>query len=580
MATKIPRSEYPRPQMVRNNWMNLNGYWQFQFDWGRSGRNCDMMNRERLEKQILVPFCPESKLSGICYTDFIPACWYARKFTLNAAQLNGRVLLHFEAVNYECQVWVNGQSVGTHWGGYTPFTLDITKQVREGDNALSVYVENDVRNPLQPRGKQSEILQSHGCDYTRCTGIWQTVWLEFVPNTYIENYRCTPDGENDSVQFEVFFGGAPTRKHLQVSVTYDGKHMGGAHINADGNTVRFAVELAEKHLWEPLDPKLYDLKISMFTENSCNDSITGYFGLRNVAWTDKGVLINGKPVFQRLVLDQGYYPDGIYTAPSDDALRRDIQLSLDLGYNGARMHEKVFERRYLYWADRMGYMVWGEYGNWGLDVSQTAALKSYVEPWLESIRRDYNSPALVGWCPFNETWDRCGRRQDNGVLSAVYFITKAVDPTRPVIDTSGHYHVVTDIFDVHDYEQNVEVFASHYAPMAQGGQVYNNFPDRQSYSGQPYMVSEYGGIKWNEQNSGGWGYGNAPKTVEEFVERYVGLTRVLLQNPRICGLCYTQLYDVEQEQNGIYTYSRQSKFSPIVMEQLRAAMVEKAAIEE
>ena len=577
----IPKSEYPRPQMVRNTWRNLNGQWEFQFDHGRSGRDWGFQNTEHFNNTIVVPFCVESKLSGIEYKDFIGAVWYRRSFTLSDTDMAMRTLLHFEAVNYFCELWVNGQRIGIHTDGYTPFSFDITHAVHAGDNTITLYVENDVRNPLQPRGKQSEIYQSHGCDYTRCSGIWQTVWLEFVPKTYIENYRCIPDPDNSSVHIQVNFAGASISKTLSVQVSYAGEIVGDANVKCSGSTVNLTVPLSQTHLWEPLAPALYDLRMQVTCSDGTEDEVAGYFGLRSVSWTDNAILINGKPVFQRLVLDQGYYPDGIYTAPTDEDLKKDIILSMEMGFNGARMHEKIFERRYLYWADRLGYMVWGEYGNWGLDVSRTEALKSMLEPWLVAVNRDFNSPALVGWCPFNETWDRNGRKQDNGVIAGIYYATKAIDQTRPVIDTSGAYHVVTDIFDIHDYEQDVEKFRDHYAPMIADGEAYNNYPKRQTYGGQPYFVSEYGGIKWDSDNDiPSWGYGNVPKSVEEFVERYEGLTKVLLDNPRICALCYTQLYDVEQEKNGLYTYDRRKKFSEQINCRLQKAMSAKAAIEE
>ena len=576
----IPRSEHPRPQMVRKAWQNLNGIWQFQFDHGRSGRNRGVQNCEKLEGVITVPFCVESKLSQVEYKDFVGAVWYKRSFTITEENLRGRVLLHFEAVNYYCQIWVNGQDLGVHRGGYTPFSYDISSKVRAGENTVVLYVENDVRDPMQPRGKQSEVYHSRGCDYTRNTGIWQTVWLEYVPETYIEKYRCVSSPENGSVNMQVFFAGGYSKGMLQANVSYQGKTVGSNCVQVSGNSVSFAVSLSERHLWEPGKPELYDVTLSAQFDNGAMDEVTGYFGLRSVSIAKNAIFINGKPVFQRLVLDQGYYPDGIYTAPSDEDLRRDIELSMSLGFNGARMHEKVFERRYLYWADKLGYMVWGEYGNWGLDVSRPESLKSYLEPWMDVLDRDFNSPALICWCPFNETWDRDGRKQDNGVLSGIYHTTKAIDTTRPCIDSSGHYHVTTDIFDIHDYEQNVDTFRSHYAAMAEGGAVYNNFPNRQTYGGQPYMVTEYGGILWSASGEKGWGYGNAPATVEEFADRYVGLTGVLLENPKICGFCYTQLYDVEQEKNGLYTYHREKKFAQEIYDRLKDAMVVKAAIEK
>ncbi len=576
----IPRMEYPRPQMVRENWQNLNGTWEFEIDQGKSGKARRLFAAEKLSGSITVPFCPESELSGVGYKDFMNAVWYARTVEVPELTRGEHVLLHFEAVDYSAEVWVNGISVGTHFGGYTPFTLDATAAAKPGVNRIVLCAWDDCRDPLIPRGKQSEEYASHGCEYTRTTGIWQTVWMEITPAAYIADYRVEPDPENGAAHFCLYLQGVQTVTPLTAAVTLNGEPVGRAHVRAAGNTVRFTVPLAKLELWEPGHPALYDVTFTLGENDP--DVVAGYFGMRTVGLSGNAILLNGKPLFQRLVLDQGFYPDGICTAPSDEALKRDIELSMAMGFNGARLHERVFERRYLYWADRLGYLVWGEYGNWGLDLSNPASLESYLIPWMESVRRDYNSPALVGWCPFNETWDyENSRRQDNMVLLSVYKATKELDPTRPVIDTSGNFHVATDIFDIHDYEQDVEKFAAHYAPMAQGGEAYNWCPERQTYEGQPYFVSEYGGIFWDDENyENGWGYGNAPRSMEEYVQRYVGLTRALLDNPAICALCYTQLYDVEQERNGIYTYGRKLKFPPELAERMRKAMADPAAIEK
>ena len=307
-----------------------------------------------------------------------------------------------------------------------------------------------------------------------------------------------------------------------------------------------------------------------------------YAGLRSVRLDGYRFLLNGKSVFQRTVLDQGFYPDGIYTAPSDQVLENDIHLSMACGFNGARLHEKIFEERFLYHCDRLGYMVWGEFPNWGLDVTRPDAVYSVLPEWLEEVERDFNHPALIGWCPFNETWDRDHRKQDDNVLRAVYLATKSADPTRPCIDTSGNYHVVTDIYDVHDYEQNVEVFKNHYDELANGGELWDQVNHRgtgvrQQYDGKlPVFISEYGGIGWTKEEKA-WGYGNMPKSEEEFIERFRGLTSAILDNPRIMGLCYTQLTNVEQEQNGLYTYDRQPKFDVKIFKDI---LTQKAAIED
>ena len=570
----IPRSEHPKPQFRRDSWMNLNGLWAFEIDNGRSGKARGLSAADaQLSGQILVPFCPQSELSGVNHKDFLSGVWYRRTFELTKEQLSGRVALHFGAVDYRCEAFVNGVSVGTHTGGYVSFCFDVTEAVREGENVLTVYAEDDERDPLIPRGKQSELFYSHGCDYTRTTGIWQTVWLEFLPETHIEKIKIFPSVETGSFDVEALLKGAGT---LTVEAAYEGRPMGAASVKAEGGLVRLHLPLQETHLWELGCGRLYDLKLTYG-----EDKVQSYAGLRSVRLDGCRFLLNGKSVFQRTVLDQGFYPDGIYTAPSDQALENDIHLSMACGFNGARLHEKIFEERFLYHCDRLGYMVWGEFPNWGLDVTRPDAVYSVLPEWLEEMERDFNHPALIGWCPFNETWDRDHRKQDDNVLRAVYLATKSADPTRPCIDTSGNYHVVTDLFDVHDYLQDPAEFAKCYSRIDEGivlDQVERATPGRQKYTGGQVFVSEYGGIKWavGEQQDA-WGYGKSVQTPEEFLARYKGLTDALLDNERICAFCYTQLYDVEQEQNGLMTYDRKFKFDPALF---HAINTRKAKIEE
>ncbi|MCR2823866.1 glycoside hydrolase family 2 protein [Lederbergia panacisoli] len=579
-TSSIPRPEYPRPQMVRPDWINLNGKWQFDMDHGKSGKERNWFEAgHSLTDSINVPFCPESELSGIGYTDFMAAVWYKRQFILPDNWQGKRILIHFGAVDYDSEVWVNGQSVGKHRGGYSSFSFDITEFVTSGENTVTVCAEDDVRSGLQPRGKQSGLYYSHGCDYTRTTGIWQTVWLECVPVTYISNLKYYPDPDNRSVHIEAELkGDYDDELLLEVSASFEGKEVGQNQANISGQKARITVELSENHLWEPGNPRLYDLELRILKDGKKLDTVESYFGLRSIKLDGMAFKINDQSVFQRLVLDQGFYPDGIYTAPTDEALRKDIELSMEMGFNGARLHEKVFEPRFLYWADKLGYLVWGEHANWGLDITTATGLERFLPEWLEVVERDFNHPALIGWCPFNETWDMDGKKQNNEVLRIVYSVTKQVDPTRPVIDTSGNFHVETDIYDVHDYDQNPETFAARYEPMKQGGEVFTTFPNRQQYGGQPYFVSEFGGIWWNpnQKDEKGWGYGDRPKSEEEFLSRYEGLVSVLLDNPYMFGFCYTQLYDIEQEVNGLFTYDRKPKFDPEI---IRIINSRKAAIE-
>ncbi len=569
----IPRAEHPNPQFERKNWTNLNGEWEFEIDYGKSGIEREFYKRDSFNGKIVVPFCPESKLSGVGHKDFMAAVWYRRTFCLTGQQRGGHIILHFGAVDYEAVVYVNQKEVGRHCGGYTSFSFDITDFVTEGENAVTVCATDDMRSRKQPRGKQSFQYGSIGCLYTRTTGIWQTVWLEYVPANYIKNVWFYPDADNCKVTVKAELQGSGT---LEAVTAYQGKETGKASAISNGGTVLMEIPLQEKHLWECGQGRLYDVTLR-FGE----DEVKSYFGLRSIRFDGMKFLLNGKSVFQRLVLDQGFYPDGIYTAPTEEVLVRDIELALAAGFNGARLHEKVFEPRFLYHCDRLGYMVWGEYANWGFDHTAAEELDVFIREWRETVTRDFNHPAIICWSPFNETWDLNGRQQDNKILEAVYQETKALDPERPCVDTSGHFHVITDIFDVHDYDQNPQTFSARYCKLEQEG-ISDYFDARMNgrlnYRNEPVCISEYGGMRWDESGvSDGWGYGNAPKTKEEFMQRLKELTDVLLDNGSIFGFCYTQLYDVEQEVNGLYTYDRKPKFESADLYQIFSR---KAKIEE
>ena len=569
----IPRPEYPRPQFYRESWMNLNGTWQFEIDHGASGMERGLPEQDRLSSTILVPFCPESRLSGLNHTDFMDCVWYKKCFTLPAEAEGKNVLLHFGAADYRTRVWLNGRYIGLHEGGYTSFSMDLTPALRKGENLLTVCCEDRVRDPLQPSGKQSRLYHSHDCDYTRTTGIWQTVWLEWVNPAYMSRILITPDAENARVHFRILTKHAAGAR-IRLETSFAGEETGEAECVAGADCAELTVNLSRKELWDIGRPNLYDYVLTLTDPRGGMDRVTGYFGLRSVRLEGMKFLLNGRPIFQRLILDQGFYPDGIYTAPTDEDLKKDILLSMQMGFQGARLHQKVFEARYLYWADHLGYLCWGEMASWGLNHADIAAFAAFSKEWIEAVQRDYSSPAIIGWCPFNETWDYEGCRQNDDVLRLTWRLTKALDPTRPCIDTSGNFHVETDIFDVHDYEQHPEEWARRYGPGTEP--IYERFPERQHNSpGQPVFVSEYGGIRWAEEASG-WGYGEAPKTKEEFLSRYKALTDALLDNPDHCGLCYTQLTDVEQEKNGLYTYDRRPKFPPEIMYPI---MARKAACE-
>ncbi len=572
----IPRNEHPNPNFKRENYEILNGEWEFEFDFGNSGVNREMFkNSSVFSKKITVPFCVESELSGIGYKDFIPAVWYRKKINITKEQLENRVFIIFGAVDFHAKLYVNEVEAGEHFGGYTSFRIELSKYLKEGENTLTLYVEDDTRSFMQARGKQSEEFYSHGCDYTRTTGIWQTVYLEFVKKDYIKNFKVYPNIENATLTITADLVG---KGDFKATAFWDGKEVGVAKSKVLGQTVTVTLNLTEKHLWEVGKGGLYAL-----TLNFGDDEVTSYFGLREVDLSDGVCKINGKPVFQRLILDQGFYPDGIYTAPTKEALKNDILLSMKVGFNGARLHQKIFEPLFLHYCDELGYIVWGEHGNWGLNWTKFESLRYFLLEIEEEIERDFNHPSIIGWCPYNETWEIDRAFQDADVLRIVYRTVKALDKTRPCIDTSGNYHVETDIFDIHDYEQDYKIFKENYDKLFKENELYDRFPDKQHWNGEPVFMSEYGGIrvvlqdKNAENTKEAWGYGNAARSLEEFYERYEGLTSALIDNPKMLGFCYTQLTDVEQELNGIYYYDRTEKFDA---ERLYKINTKVAAIEK
>ena len=592
-AGDTPRPEYPRPQFVRPDWLNLNGRWQFEIDRGDSGLERGLLDRE-LSGEILVPFSPESELSGIGDVDFLHAVWYRRTVHVPSEWRGRDVLLHFQAVDYDATVWADGVEVARHRGGWTPFTADLG-QVAGRDVTLVVRARDPKGTPL-PRGKQSDRYGNYGCLYTRTTGIWQTTWLEPVPTSHLRRPRITPDVAGGAFHVEVPLSGSRRGLAVKARLTDEAGEVAAATVRADLDfSVRLTLPVAEdrRRLWSLDDPYLYDLTLELVDEDGVVvDTAASYAGLRSVTIDGKAILLNGQTVFQRLVLDQGYYPDGILTAPSDEALVRDIELSIAAGFNGARLHQKVFEERFLYHADRLGYLCWGEFGDWGCNIGRDGDNQqpgaTYITQWLEALERDYSHPSIVGWCPLNETWQRLTDHVTvlDDVTRGMFLATKAADHTRPVLDTSGYAHRVreTDVYDSHNYEQNPEKFAAAMAGLADE-KPYLNPGDKDRtwsvpYAGQPYFCSEFGGIWWNPDARPGedsWGYGERPQTLEEFYDRFERLAAALLDDPKMFGYCYTQLTDVYQEQNGVYRFDRREKFD---LERIRVAQTRTAAIEK
>ena len=596
----VPRSEYPRPQFRRQRWLNLNGRWGFEIDRGDSGLERGLRDRT-LSDEILVPFAPETQLSGIGDRDFMRAVWYRRTITVPAEWSDSRVVLHFGAVDHDATVWVGGVEVGRHRGGFSSFSFDITDAAPAGSTVPVVVRARDEPDAPQARGKQAREHTPRAAKYWRTTGIWQTVWMEPVPTIAISRPRITPNVAGGSFDVEVPLSANLQGGVVRVTLSDEAGTVISGDVRADHDLaprINLPVPGARRRLWSTADPFLYDVRFELRDPTGhVVDLVESYAGLRSVAITGKQIRLNGDVVFQRLVLDQGYYPDGLMTAPTDADLVRDIELSLAAGFNGARLHQKVFEERFLYHADRLGYLVWGEFGDWGCNTDQGISVNqqpdaAFVKEWLEVLERDYSHPSIIGWCPMNETWQAYGDRITalDDVMHGMFLATKAYDTSRPVLDTSGYAHRVahSDVFDSHDYEQDPEAFAANHAPLADGD-PYVNRSDLTgeswsiAYRGQPFFVSEFGGIWWNpseadrpQSASESWGYGERVRGIDEFYARFEGLTAALLNHPDMFGYCYTQLTDVFQEQNGLYGFDRLEKFD---VSRLRAAQSRTAAIE-
>ncbi len=560
-----PRPEYPRPQFYRPAWVNLNGPWSFTFDPGKSGMQRGLQHSSGFDQTIQVPFCPESELSGVGHTDFIEMMWYHRKLEVPVEWQDQRILLHFGGVDYECEAFIDGQSVGRHWGGTASFTFDITRYVKPGQtHQLVVYVRDEVRSRVQPGGKQSEKFSSYGCMYTRTTGIWQTVWMEAVHPQGLQSVMIVPD--LDSARFIVTPTFFANRRGLNFRASlYDGETMISQVSTPAGNGLSTVLRVVEPKTWTPEAPFLYDLVLEVVDEQGETlDRVSSYAGLRKVHVEGSQVFLNNQPFYLRLVLDQGFYPTGIWTAPSDEALKHDIELSMQAGFNGARLHQKVFEERFHYWADKLGYLTWGESSSWGIDVKDVVSARNFLSEWREIVVRDRNHPSIIAWTPFNETWDTGDRRQHNRLHIDAYELTRSLDPTRPVNDASGYAHARTDLWTVHTYEQDPAKLKEQLS--LKEGQPFRNFPEREAeYEGQPYLVDEFGGIKWIPEDrrpfaENSWGYGEGPRSLDAFYARLEGMIDTLNALEHVAGFCYTQLTDVEQEQNGIYSYDRSEKF--------------------
>ncbi|MEA2582252.1 MAG: hypothetical protein QOF33_337 [Thermomicrobiales bacterium] len=573
---------HPRPQLTRDRWTDLGGPWQFAFDDGDVGLAEGWHEREEpFDRTIVVPFPPESRASGIGDPAPHPVVWY--RGTFRAIQAPGeRLLLHFGAVDYAAQAWVNGQLVAQHEGGHTPFSADVTTALRDGDRDQMVVVRAEDRpgDLAQPRGKQDWEPRPHKIWYHRTTGIWQPVWLEPVPATRIAEVRWTPDLDRGLLGMQARLNRPPDRSiRLRVRLSLRGVELADDVCAVGGGEVRREIGLEsgelvmnrDRVLWSPRYPNLIDAELVLLDGGEVVDRVGSYVGLRSAAVANGRFLLNGRPYYPRLVLEQGYWPESLLAAPSADALRREVELVKELGFNGVRIHQKVEDPRFLYWCDRLGLLVWGEMAN--AYVFSDAAVERLTREWLEVLRRDFNHPCIVTWMPLNESWGVPNLERDpaqRAYVRGLYHLTKALDPTRPVIGNDGWEHIASDVWGIHDYATEGDALRERYGTaeavertLREVQPLYRTIALPEAHrAGEPIMLTEFGGIT-DAQTSDEpwWGYGSAGDP-EALRVKYDDLVGAVLDCPTIAGFCYTQLTDTEQERNGLLTADRTPKLDP------------------
>ncbi len=567
---------YPRPQLARKEWTSLNGKWDFALDRDAEWRLPEEVVFDRV---ITVPFAPETPASGINETGFHRAVWYRRSVTLPCRDTGYRVILHFGAVDYAATVWVNGRLACEHEGGYTPFQADVTDMVGpDGVATIVLRAEDDASDLSKPRGKQDWMLDPHSIWYFRTSGIWQTVWLECVPASWIGYIRWTPSLERWEIGLEARIEGKRDESlrlnvRLQVGnllVADDSYHVVSSEVHrrialSDPGIDDYRNDL----LWSPQSPTLIQAELRLVNaRDEVIDEVHSYTALRAIGVQGDRFVLNGRPYPLRMVLDQGYWPESGLTSPDDDALRRDVELAKAMGFNGVRKHQKLEDPAFLYWADALGLLVWEEMPS--AYRFNRESIHRLTKEWMEAIRRDASHPCIVAWVPFNESWgvpDLPDSPSQRHYVQALYHLTKTLDPTRPVIGNDGWESVATDIVGIHDYDDDPERIGIRYGI----DEVQSRLFKRERPGGrmlllegaqpqdQPIMLTEFGGIAFSPDTHGTWGYTRS-ESAAQFAERYTNLLHVVRSLPSLAGFCYTQFTDTYQEANGLLYADRTPKF--------------------
>lgn len=574
--TKYFIKDYPRPQYVRDNYMLLDGEWNFVFDDLDIGIKEHWYHNFPDSMKIVVPFSYHTKLSGIGKIEEHNVIWY-QKNTKYDVDLNGKkILLNFEGSDYYTCVWVNGEFVGDHQGGYTRFTFDITEAVLKCNGEASIVVRcEDYKEATQPRGKQTWLKEPFGCWYHETNGLWKSVWSEVVNKTYLTHVKITPCFDEYNIEFEFNLNKYVPNHYAKVVITYDDNLISETIVKLVRRVSNIKVDLNNDydgfrvHYWTPENPNLYDVEISLLNENEVVDKIGSYFGFRCFRAEKNCLLMNNNPYYLKMALHQGYYREGGLSAPSVDYLIEDIVLAKKLGFNGIRMHQKIEDERFYYYADVLGMVIWCEMPS--PYEFKDCTIDNLMVEWLDVVKQNYNHPSICVWVPINESWGvpRIVLDSTNQHLAeSLYHVTKAYDKYRPTISNDGWEHTTSDIITLHNYTQDADELyhfyhdvinmldGNHYVDYSQ---TRLPFANGYKYNGQPVVLSEFAGIGYQNGSDEGWGYGDKVKSSEAYVNRLKSLVEAVRKIDGICGFCITQLSDVEQEINGLLDYDRKPK---------------------
>ena len=574
---------YPRPQFVRENWLNLNGEWNFIFDDQNIGETQKYYNNFPKSRKIQIPFTYETKLSGINDQTIHENIWYQKNINIQSNPKKESIILYFEGSDFITKVWINGNYIGKNIGGYHRFSFDITNFLINGENNFTIKVEDSL-SKSQPRGKQRYKKESWKCWYVQTTGIWKTIWLEKVSKNYIISCKNTPNFDEKNIEIELLtnISNSSNTFEIETEISFNNEIINSQKSIIENNNLNYNIDICSKNkiheikYWSHKHPYLYDITYKLYCNGILIDKVYSYFGIRKISIEGNKILLNNEELYLKMILDQGYWANSHLTPPNENSLIEDIKLVKKYGFNGIRKHQKNEDERFLYYCDINGILVWNEMAN--CYIFNDKSIAYFMDEWIKVVQQNYNHPSIITWVPINESWGIPNvsiKETEQDFANSLYYVTKAIDKTRPVIANDGWEHTLADIITIHDYVQDGNILYEKYNDellsvinnkIAHNGK-HKLFSANYSYNGQPIIMSEYGGIALNSDE--GWGYGTQVKGENEFLKRYKELTAAIKNTKYITGYCYTQLSDVQQEINGLVDENRNDKFSDEIIDRIK-----------